>query len=56
MRATGSGPCSSSAASAPIGTWSVSWNIADVALFLDYERVPNRYDPQVYFLLNILKV
>lgn len=34
----------------------VSWNIADAALFLDYERVPNRYDPQVYYLLNLLKV
>jgi UDP-MurNAc hydroxylase len=34
----------------------ISWNIADAALFLDYERVPNRYDPQVYYLLNLLKV
>lgn len=34
----------------------VSWNIADAALFLDYERVPNRYDPVVYFLLNLLRV
>jgi UDP-MurNAc hydroxylase len=34
----------------------VSWNIADAALFLDYERVPNRYDPNIYFLLNLLRV
>lgn len=34
----------------------VSWNIADAALFLDYERVPNRYDPSIYFLLNLLRV
>ena len=34
----------------------VSWNIADAALFLDYERVPNHYDPVVYFLVNLLRV
>jgi UDP-MurNAc hydroxylase len=34
----------------------ISWNIADAALFLDYERVPNRYDTQLYYLLNLLKV
>lgn len=34
----------------------VSWNIADAALFLDYERVPNHYDPSIYFLLNLLRV
>lgn len=34
----------------------VSWNIADAALFLDYERVPNVYDPDVYVYLNYLKV
>ena len=34
----------------------VSWNIADAALFLDYERRPNAYDPTVYALLNFLKV
>lgn len=34
----------------------MSWNIADAALFLDYERRPNRYDPSVYVLLNLLKV
>lgn len=34
----------------------VSWNIADAALFLDYERVPNSYDPVIYTLLNFLRV
>jgi hypothetical protein len=34
----------------------MSWNIADAALFLDYERRPNRYDPAIYVLLNFLKV
>jgi UDP-MurNAc hydroxylase len=33
----------------------VSWNIADAALFLDYERVPNVYDPRIYVHLNYLK-
>jgi UDP-MurNAc hydroxylase len=33
----------------------VSWNIADAALFLDYERVPNHYDPDVYVHLNHLR-
>jgi UDP-MurNAc hydroxylase len=34
----------------------VSWNIADAALFLDYERRPNVYDPDVYVYLNHLRV
>jgi UDP-MurNAc hydroxylase len=34
----------------------ISWNIADAALFLDYDRRPNRYDPAIYVLLNLLKV
>lgn len=34
----------------------VSWNIADAALFLDYERVPNVYDSRVYAHLNYLRV
>jgi UDP-MurNAc hydroxylase len=34
----------------------VSWNIADAALFLDYERVPNVYDPEIYVYLNQLRV
>ncbi len=34
----------------------MSWNIADAALFLDYERRPNVYDPSVYVLLNYLRI
>jgi UDP-MurNAc hydroxylase len=34
----------------------ISWNIADAALFLDYERRPNIYDPSIYVLLNFLKL
>lgn len=34
----------------------ISWNIADAALFLDYERCPNHYDPGVYVLLNFLRI
>lgn len=34
----------------------MSWNIADAALFLDYERRPNTYDPKIYVLLNFLKI
>jgi UDP-MurNAc hydroxylase len=34
----------------------VSWNVADAALFLDYDRQPNVYDPSVYVLLNFLRV
>ena len=34
----------------------ISWNIADAALFLDYDRQPNVYDPSLYVLLNFLKV
>jgi hypothetical protein len=34
----------------------VSWNIADAALFLDYDRVPNTYQPDLYILLNFLKI
>ena len=34
----------------------MSWNIADAALFLDYERVPNVYDPEMYVCLNYLRV
>jgi UDP-MurNAc hydroxylase len=30
----------------------VSWNIADAALFLDYERVPHTYDPALQAYLN----
>jgi UDP-MurNAc hydroxylase len=34
----------------------VSWNIADGALLLEYDRVPNDYDPRTYALLNFLTV
>jgi UDP-MurNAc hydroxylase len=34
----------------------VSWNIADAALFLDYERVPNQYDPKLHASLNYLMI
>ena len=34
----------------------VSWNIADAAFFLDYERIPNIYDPEIYAALNYLKI
>jgi UDP-MurNAc hydroxylase len=34
----------------------VSWNIADAALFLDYERQPNIYDTKIYEFLNYLRV
>jgi len=33
----------------------ISWNIADAAFFLDYDRVPNKYDPEIYALLNYLR-
>ncbi|MBN9287348.1 MAG: hypothetical protein BGO43_15765 [Gammaproteobacteria bacterium 39-13] len=34
----------------------VSWNIADAALFLDYERKPNVYDGKIYEFINYLRV
>ncbi len=34
----------------------VSWNIADAALFLDYERIPNRYDPKIHAFVNYLRI
>jgi UDP-MurNAc hydroxylase len=34
----------------------ISWNIADAALFLDYDRVPNKYDPEIYAFLNYLRM
>ena len=33
----------------------ISWNIADAAFFLEYDRVPNTYDPEIYALLNYLR-
>ena len=34
----------------------ISWNMADGAFFIDYERRPNQYDPSVYAILNYLTV
>ncbi len=34
----------------------ISWNIADAAFFLDYDRQPNNYDPKIYALLNYLRI
>ena len=34
----------------------VNWNMADGSLLLDYERVPNVYDPKFYAYLNHLIV
>lgn len=34
----------------------VSWNIADAALFLDYDRAPNVYDPKLHSYLNHLRI
>jgi len=34
----------------------ISWNMADGALFIDYERVPNIYDPKIYTMLNYLTI
>ena len=32
----------------------ISWNMADGAYFLDYERAPNIYDPKIQSMLNFL--
>jgi UDP-MurNAc hydroxylase len=34
----------------------ISWNIADAALFINYTRIPNKYDPLVHSLWNYLKI
>lgn len=34
----------------------ISWNIADAALFIEYTRLPNAYDPKVHSLWNYLKI
>jgi UDP-MurNAc hydroxylase len=34
----------------------ISWNIADAALFIEYERNPNEYDPDIYKYINFIKV
>lgn len=33
----------------------MSINIADAALFIDYQREPDVYEPELYFLLNLLR-
>ena len=34
----------------------VSWNIADAALFIDYERKPNVYDPKLQAFINHIRI
>lgn len=34
----------------------MSWNMADGALFILYNRIPNTYDPKLYAFINFLKV
>jgi len=34
----------------------ISWNIADAGLFIDYERVPNRFDTVIHALVNYLRI
>lgn len=34
----------------------VSWNIADAALFIDYERVPNVYVPKIHAYVNHIRI
>ena len=34
----------------------ISWNMADGAFFINYERRPNWYDPSIYAILNYLTV
>ena len=34
----------------------MSWNMADGALFILYNRVPNKYDPKLFAFINYLKV
>lgn len=34
----------------------ISWNIADAALFINYNRRPNVYDPAVHALWNYLRI
>lgn len=34
----------------------MSWNMADGAFFIQYERAPNIYDPKFYAFINYLKV
>lgn len=34
----------------------ISWNIADAALFIEYSRVPNIYEPKLFSYLNFLRI
>lgn len=34
----------------------VSWNLADAGLFIDYERVPNVYDPKIHAFVNHIRI
>ncbi len=34
----------------------MSWNMADGALFILYNRIPNKFDPKLYAFINYLKV
>jgi hypothetical protein len=34
----------------------VSWNLADAGLFIDYERVPNVYEPKIHAFVNHLRI
>jgi UDP-MurNAc hydroxylase len=34
----------------------ISWNIADAALFIQYDRAPNNYDPKLFSYLNFLRL
>ncbi|MDR7992063.1 MBL fold metallo-hydrolase [Thermosynechococcus sp. PP45] len=34
----------------------ISWNIADAALFIDYDRRPNIYNPLIHAMLNFLRL
>ena len=34
----------------------ISWNMADGAYFIDYERVPNIYDPKIHSMLNYFTI
>ena len=34
----------------------ISWNIADAALFITYERIPNNYNPEVHALWNYIRI
>ena len=37
-------------------TGHISWNIADAALFIDYHRDPNTYDPEIHSMWNYFRI